>query len=187
VADAFGPFLFYGVHMEHAIFEFKARCGDHRRIRQILKSKGARLVGEDHQVDTYFRVAQGRLKMREGNIENSLVFYSRPNQAGPKQSDVTISSVPAGSDVTAVLAKALGVMVAVDKRREIYFVENVKVHLDRVEGLGEFVEVEAIGKQSEVATLREQCEGFLREFEIGEGDLVEGSYSDMVQTNTVRD
>lgn len=166
--------------MEHAIIEFKARCGDHARIREILKSKSARFVGEDHQVDTYFRVPQGRLKLREGNIENSLVFYSRPNQSGPKQSDVTMSAVPAESDVKAVLSKALGIFVAVDKRREIYFVENVKVHLDRVEGLGEFVEVEAIGRQSELANLREQCEGFLREFGIGENDLLAGSYSDMM-------
>jgi predicted adenylyl cyclase CyaB len=132
-------------------------------------------------------VPQGRLKLREGNIENSLVFYSRPNHAGPKQSDVTMSAVPADSDVKAVLAKALGAFVAVDKRREIYFVENVKVHLDRVEGLGEFVEVEAIGRQSDLVKLREQCEGFLREFGISEGDLLEGSYSDMMLSSPVHD
>lgn len=166
--------------MEHTIIEFKARCVDHARIREILKSKNARFVGEDHQVDTYFRVSHGRLKLREGDIENSLVFYSRPDQAGPKHSAVTMSLVPAGSDVKALLSKALGVMVAVDKRREIYFVENVKVHLDRVEGLGEFVEVEAIGSQPELASLRGQCEGFLREFGIGESDLVKWSYSDMM-------
>jgi predicted adenylyl cyclase CyaB len=180
VADAFGHFLLYGVRMEHAIIEFKARCVDHARIREILKSKNARFVGEDRQVDTYFRVPQGRLKLREGEIENSLVFYSRPNQAGPKQSDVTMSAVPAGSDIKVVLAKALGVKVAVDKRREIYFVENVKVHIDRVEGLGEFVEVEAIGCQSELSNLREQCQAFLREFGISEDDLMEESYSDMM-------
>jgi adenylate cyclase class 2 len=166
--------------MERAVIEFKARCGDHAAVREILKTKNARFVGEDHQVDTYFRVPQGRFKLREGDIENSLVFYSRLNQAGPKQSDVTMSAVPAGSDVKAVLAKALGVIVAVDKRREIYFVENVKVHLDRVEGLGAFVEVEAIGKPSEVARLREQCEGFLREFGITDNELVEASYSDLL-------
>jgi adenylate cyclase class 2 len=179
VADAFGHLLFYGVRMEHAIIEFKARCRDHARIREILKTKNAQIAGDDHQVDTYFHVPHGRLKLREGNIENSLVFYLRPNQAGPKQSDVTTSLVPAGADVKAVLAKALGVMVAVDKRREIYFVGNVKVHLDCVAGLGDFVEVEAIGEPSKVARLREQCENFLRRFGVSEGDLVEGSYSDM--------
>ncbi len=166
--------------MEHAIIEFKARCGDHRRIREILRKKSARFVGEDHQIDTYFRVPQGRLKLREGDIENALVFYSRPNQAGPKQSDVVLAKVPAEAELRPVLEKALGVLTAVDKRREIYFVENVKVHLDRVEGLGEFVEVEAIGSADEVTKLREQCEGFLVDFGIGAEDLEEGSYSDLL-------
>ncbi len=166
--------------MEHAIIEFKARCANHARIREILKQKSARFLGEDHQVDTYFHVPRGRLKLRQGKIENSLVFYSRPNQAGPKQSDVALATVPADSDVLPVLRKALGVMVAVDKRREIYFVDNVKIHLDRVENLGEFVEVEAIGSEAQVVKLREQCEAFLLEFGIRESDLLEGSYSDML-------
>ena len=52
--------------MENAIIEFKARCGNHALIREILKSKNARFIGEDHQIDTYLRVPRGRLKLREG-------------------------------------------------------------------------------------------------------------------------
>ncbi len=166
--------------MQHTLIEFKARCRDHARIREILKNKTARFVGEDHQVDTYFRVPGGRLKLREGTIENLLVFYSRPNQGGPKQSDVALSKVPAHSDLRLVLGTALGVLVSVDKRREIYFVENVKIHLDRVKGLGEFLEVEAIGSADEVPRLREQCEAFMREFGVRPEDLEEGSYSDLL-------
>jgi adenylate cyclase class 2 len=166
--------------MEHIIIEFKARCANHASIRQLLKSKNARFVGEDRQVDTYFHVPNGRLKLREGEIENALVFYQRPDQAGPKQSDVTISPVTKESDLKSVLAKSLGVMAVVDKRREIYFVENVKVHLDRVERLGDFVEVEAIGSAVELPKLRHQCEVFQREFGIKQTDLLDGSYSDML-------
>jgi len=166
--------------MEHVIIEFKARCRDHECIRALLKQKNARFVGHDHQIDTYFHVPQGRLKLREGDIENALVFYDRPNQTGPKQSDVTLSKVPVGSDVKAVLNKALGLMTVVDKRREIYFVDNVKVHLDRVEGLGAFVEVEAIGGANEVGKLSQQCQAFLTEFGIRQEDLLEGSYSDLL-------
>jgi predicted adenylyl cyclase CyaB len=173
-------FLLYRDDVKHDIIEFKARCDNHDRIRDLLKNKNARFVGEDHQVDTYFRVPDGRLKLRQGNIENSLIFYSRPNQAGPKQSDVTMSSVPPASDLREVLTKALTVLVAVDKRREIYFVDNVKIHLDRVEGLGEFIEVEAIGSASEVDRLREQAEEFLHQFGVASSDLIEGSYSDML-------
>src|SRR3954451_23753740 len=126
--------------MHHSIIEFKARCADHSRVRELLEQKNARFVGADHQVDTYFRVPQGRLKLRQGNIENSLIFYARPNHAGPKQSNVTISAVPPRSDLRAVLESALGVLVTVDKHREIWFVDNVKIHLDQVKGLGQFLE-----------------------------------------------
>ncbi len=166
--------------MHHSIVEFKARCSDPDRIRDLLRRKNARFVGDDHQIDTYFRVAQGRLKLREGNIENSLIFYSRPNEAGPKQSDVTMTPVPAGSDLRAVLTSALGVLVTVDKRREIYFVENVKIHLDKVEELGSFLEVEAIGSADQIGTLREQCDAFLREFGVQERDFISESYSDLL-------
>jgi len=168
------------VGMEQSIIEFKARCADHDRIRGLLKAKGARFVGTDHQVDTYFRTPQGRLKLREGEIENSLVSYLRPNQSGPKQSEVTLSPVPPNSGIKSVLAKALGVLAVVDKKREIYFVENVKIHLDDVAGLGRFVEVEAIGKADEVEKLQAQCDEFLREFGLQASQFEAGSYSDLV-------
>ena len=166
--------------MQHAIIEFKARCSDHDRIQKLLREKNARFVGSDHQIDTYFRVPEGRLKLREGNIENSLIFYSRPDAAGPKQSDVTMSLLQPGNDVRAVLAKALQVLVTVDKQREIYFIENVKIHLDQVAGLGPFVEVEAIGLPEAAAELQAQCNAFLREFDLYPDDFIAGSYSDLL-------
>lgn len=166
--------------MQHTIIEFKARCSDHAAIREKLKQKGARFVGTDHQIDTYFRVPNGRLKLREGNIENSLISYAREERAGTKESNVTMTTLPPQTELKAVLTKALGVMVAVDKRREIYFVGNVKVHLDDVAGLGMFLEVEAIGSATERDQLQRQCDDFLRDFGIRREDLIAGSYSDLL-------
>jgi len=166
--------------MNHTIIEFKARCADHDSVRDKLRLRNARFVGTDHQVDTYFRIANGRLKLRQGNIENSLIFYSRPYDAGPKQSDVTMSSVPADTDLRTVLAKALGELVTVDKQREIYFVDNVKIHLDQVAGLGQFLEVEAIGAAEEANKLRAQCDEFLHDLGVKPEDFVAGSYSDLL-------
>ncbi len=166
--------------MEHSIIEFKARYSDHDRIRTILKNRNARFVGTDHQVDTYFCVPQGRLKLREGNIENSLVFYSRPNDTGPKQSDVTLARTEPDSEIKDVLERALGVLLVVDKRREIYFVDNVKIHLDEVVGLGKFVEVEAIGTADETGKLQTQCEEFVRDFGVQPNQFETGSYSDLL-------
>ena len=161
--------------------EVKARCPNPDRVRDVLRSQNARFAGTDHQVDTYFRVREGRLKLREGNIENALVYYQRPNQGGPKTSDVLLHKLEPNSGLKAILAKAVGVLAVVDKQREIYYVGNVKIHLDVVQGLGSFVEIEAGGEgTADREHLRRQCENFIRLFEIAESDLLTHSYSDMI-------
>ena len=167
--------------MDHIIIEFKARCDEHERIRAILRQKDARYVGNDHQIDTYFQVPRGRLKLREGVIENALIFYSRPDVAGSKQSDVTLSRVEPGSDIRNVLSRALDVLITVDKRREIYFVGNVKIHLDEVAGLGRFIEVEAIGSAEQKEQLQRQCDEFLSELGVEANHFEAGSYSDLLR------
>jgi predicted adenylyl cyclase CyaB len=91
-----------------------------------------------------------------------------------------MSLVTPGSDLRGVLSKALGVLVMVDKRREIYYVDNVKIHLDEVAELGKFLEVEAIGSPDQAEKLWEQCNSFLREFGVERDDFVSGSYSDLL-------
>jgi hypothetical protein len=63
--------------MSHINIEIKARCNNPDKIRTILKSKAAKFKGIDHQIDTYFKVNSGRLKLREGNIENFLIFFQK--------------------------------------------------------------------------------------------------------------
>lgn len=167
----------------HQIIEIKARARDLDGPRALLEARGARFVGLDHQVDTYFRVADGRLKLREGDIENALIHYRREDVSGPKHSQVSLYASTPGSTLKGILQGALGVDVVVDKHREIYFLDNVKVHLDRVAGLGTFVEIEAIdddGTRS-LETLRAQCEELLRAFGIAEDDLLAVSYSDLLR------
>lgn len=162
--------------------EIKARCENHESIRQYLEQHGADFRGVDHQIDIYFRVPNGRLKLREGNIENALIHYQREDQAGPKKSEVTLYNFPPNPALKETLTKALGVLVVVDKRREIAFIDNVKFHLDRVESLGDFMEIEAIDKDGTIGQgrLMEQCQGYLDAFGVQEQDLLERSYSDML-------
>lgn len=160
--------------------EIKARCADPERVRAVLRQREARFAGADHQVDTYFRVSEGRLKLRQGNIENALIYYRRPDDAGPKQSDVLLYAVERGAELRAVLA-ALGVLVTVDKQREIYYVGNVKIHIDEVQDLGRFVEIEAAGDQhADREALLIQCRELMEAFAINEAELVAGSYSDLL-------
>ena len=72
--------------MPHLNVEIKAICNDPSFVRNYLVDHGAIFKGMDEQTDTYFNVKAGRLKLREGNIENNLIFYNRTNQAGPKSS-----------------------------------------------------------------------------------------------------
>ena len=165
--------------------EIKAKCNDHEKIRSILKSHNADLRGADHQIDTYFKVSNGRLKLREGNIENFLIFYERENKEGPKQSDVILLKNDPDSSLKEILLKSLEVLVVVDKQREIYFIGNVKFHIDTVKNLGTFMEIEAI--DSEVTfgkeKLLKQCENFLQLLGIPKDDLISVSYSDLLMAN----
>src|SRR3989338_1716527 len=168
--------------MKHLNIEIKAKCNDHEKIRAILKSRNADFKGTDHQIDTYFKVNNGRLKLREGNIENFLVFYERENKKGPKQSNVILFKSDPNSSLKEILLTSLGTLVVVDKQREIYFIENVKFHIDTVKNLGTFMEIEAIdidgsfGKEK----LLEQCQNYLDLFGIPKNDLISVSYSDLL-------
>ena len=161
--------------------EIKARCEDTDKIRALLRSRNAAFKGRDHQIDTYFKVNEGRLKLREGTIENNLIFYKRENTPGPKQSDIILASVEPKSEIRGVLEEALGKLVVVDKIREIYFLGNVKFHLDDVRVLGSFVEIEAIGNRViQRPELLKQCGEYVSLFGIKEEDMISVSYSDML-------
>lgn len=169
--------------MNHINIEIKAKCFHPEKVEAFLLSKNARFVGLDHQKDTYFTVPQGRLKLRQGNIEKTLIYYERPDQEGPKQSDFSLASISDGDAVEQVLSKALGVKVVVNKYRKIFFIDNIKFHIDDVPGLGAFVEIEAGNKTHPhltIETLQEQCAWYMEAFGIREQDLIHHSYSDML-------
>src|SRR5213593_4888359 len=108
--------------MEKLNVEFKARLENLDAVREKLRTLNPREVGTDRQRDTYFEVREGRLKLREGDIENALIFYRRADQATVRDSHVQIASIPNAAEFRAVLAAALPVRAVVEKRREIYFV-----------------------------------------------------------------
>jgi predicted adenylyl cyclase CyaB len=162
--------------------EIKAKCADIKVLEKILLDNQADYKGLDHQIDTYFKVPNGRLKLREGNIENALIHYDRGNQAQPKLSSVTYYEPNESADLKATLAAALGIKVVVDKKRQIFFINNVKFHLDQVEGLGTFAEIEAIDTEGNLdqATLQKQCYDYMAILNIQEADLLAVSYSDLL-------
>lgn len=162
--------------------EIKAWCHNPEKAERLLLSAQPEFIGTDHQIDTYFFVPEGRLKLREGNIENALIFYHRQNQAAAKTSDVILYQAGGDPALKQILSAALGIQVIVDKHRKIYFVENVKFHFDTVEQLGSFVEIEAIDREGNISVekLHEQCAHFTSLLDIRPEDLIASSYSDML-------
>lgn len=162
--------------------EIKAKCANTQAIRDYLEAQKARFVGVDEQTDTYFNTINGRLKLREGNIETNLIFYERANLPAPKSSQFQLVKVDDPKGLKEALKNSLGVKVIVKKRREIYYIENVKFHIDEITGLGNFIEIEAgnILADKSKEELLSQCEYYLNEFGIKEIDLIAGSYSDML-------
>jgi adenylate cyclase, class 2 len=170
---------------DHLNVEIKAKTNNIGFLQNKLEEMGANYKGCDHQIDTYFHCENGRLKLREGKIENSLIFYQRSNQKGPKDSHVSMTTLSADSKIGEVLKSSYGVKVVVDKKRHIYFIDNVKFHVDEVEGLGSFAEIEAIDYEGNIGQekLLEQCQHYQNELLIGEDDLVDCSYSDLLFQN----
>jgi adenylate cyclase, class 2 len=174
--------------MSYLNVEIKARCADPTFVRNYLLERNALLVGTDQQTDTYFNTPNGRLKLREGNIENNLIYYERNNQAGPKESLFHLVKVPDAAGLKQVLTKSMGVKVVVIKKREIYYIDNVKFHIDEVPGLGSFIEIEAGNINYPDLTreqLEQQCNKYLKDLGTRKEDLVEVSYSDMLLAKTV--
>ena len=168
--------------MPHINVEIKAKCENQDEIRNLLKSFGADFKGTDIQTDLYFKVNNGRLKLREGNVENHLIYYQRENISGLKQSDVILFKTESDSTLKEILKLSLGVLIEVKKQREIYFIDNVKFHLDFVESLGHFVEIEAIDLDGSIGKekLHQQCQHYIDLFKISEKDFISVSYSDLL-------
>jgi predicted adenylyl cyclase CyaB len=168
--------------MSIQIIEFKARIKDIETAEMKLLALGPIFKGEDRQVDTYFNVSSGRLKIREGNIESALIWYDRPDDASSKLSKVLLYKHQPDPSLKEILIHANGVKTVVDKRRKIYFVDNVKFHFDEVELLGKFIEVEAIDETGEsgIEKIQAQCDHYSAFFDIQPEEFMSTSYCDML-------
>jgi len=172
--------------IEHKLVELKAKVEDLDVVREKLTSLGAQYIGTFQQIDVYFDVPEGRLKLREveGNDKAELIYYQRENIAEPKRSNVFILKVQEPAFLKTLLGKLLKIKATVKKVREIYRYQGTQIHLDRVKNLGTFLEFEretsadaqAIRKNRQV--LRKLTE----KLGIDSESLEELSYSDLIQT-----
>ena len=166
------------------LIEIKARCSKPSKVRQLLLQQlNIQFIGVDAQMDTYFKIPSGRLKLREGNIENSLIYYDRENKKDAKKSDVTLYKPTEVASLKAVLLAALPTLIVVEKKREIYFIDHIKFHIDTLTTLGSFIEIEVIDATDamDITKMKKQCQWYMELLDVQKEDLMENSYSDMLQ------
>jgi len=162
--------------------EIKVRVDGHERLRAIAAELGARSAGTIHQIDRYYALGGARRqKLRE--IDGSTfewIDYDRPEGEGVRSSDYSVVSYAAGEcRLNEILREKP--LVVVEKRRELWLLDNVRIHLDEVRGVGTFLELEAVvDQQHDDERCRAGLDRLLDAFGVERAALVRASYSDLL-------
>lgn len=161
--------------------ELKARVADPSALRERVGASGAALQGTERQVDRYYRVPSGRLKLRESSRDGAhLIFYLRPEDGPVREARFHRLPVADPEGLAATLAAMLGAAGVVEKEREVWWREDIRIHLDRVAGMGDFLEFEArvdrIGSREEAAA---RLDRLAADLAVRPADVVGGSYGEM--------
>lgn len=167
--------------------EIKARVADMDALRARARAAGAVETELIHQRDTFFPTARGRLKLRDfGDGRGELIQYERPDATGPKTSSYRLVATDDPAGLRAALTSALGVEIEVVKRRELWMHGRTRIHLDAVEGLGDFMELEVVLRAGEpVAAGEDEARTLCDRLAIAPGDRVRGAYADLLREHGV--
>jgi len=162
--------------------EIKARLRDAAAVRRRAEALADGPSEVIAQTDTFFHAPHGRLKLREfENSAGELIHYQRPDAVGPKESRYAIVRIEQAEPLRRALADALGVRCVVRKTRTLLMVGPTRIHLDQVEGLGAFLELEVVLRPEQDAAEGERIAGdLMRGLGIRAEDLVAGAYADLL-------
>ena len=163
--------------------EIKAHLSDYgdtaRRARELSRSEPVVI----EQEDVFFPCPSGRLKLRIlGPERGELIFYQRPDQEGPKTSHYSLAPTSDPAGMRNVLAAAYGEKAVVRKIRHLYLVGRTRIHLDRVEGLGDFLELEVVlAGEDETGDGEAEAHVLMKQLGISRADLVPDAYVDLLE------
>lgn len=165
--------------------EIKAWVKDIDALREKVEVNCDSFSGLIEQEDIFFNVESGRLKLRILAADHGqLIFYKRPDQSGPKISEYHISETAEPEKLKSVLSKALGIRGVVRKERHLYWIGQTRIHLDQVEGLGDFLELEVVLRPDQS---RDQgaaiAAEIMKKLHISPDDLIEGAYMDLIESS----
>jgi predicted adenylyl cyclase CyaB len=163
--------------------EIKAYVCDMAGLRSRAEALSETPVQVIPQEDTFFHVPRGRLKLRLLRPDFAqLVFYERPDQDGPKRSNYQLFETHDPEGLKTALSLALGVRGVVRKTRYLYLAGQTRIHLDDVEGLGQFMELEVVLRDGQGDTEGQSiAEDLMTRLGVRKEDLLEGAYMDMLE------
>jgi len=160
--------------------ELKSKYHNLERLRNLVREIGAEHQKTMCQRDTYFAVPKGRLKLRETDGEPAqLIYYEREDKNESKYSNYFISEISNPVAFKRVMIAALGVKIEVTKIRELWMFRNTRIHIDGVDGLGDFVELETVIDKQTDEEAQEEHQFVKEKLEIDDAELIAVSYGDM--------
>jgi predicted adenylyl cyclase CyaB len=164
--------------------EIKARVRDVERLHSTARALADGPGQLIEQEDIFFHTSRGRLKLRIlGEAHGQLVYYERPDGTGPRASHYFISETTDPTAVQQLLAKALGERGVVKKRRWLYWVGQTRIHVDEVQGLGPFMELEVVmGPGQHQAEGEAIAQDLMERLGVRESDLVDVAYIDLLES-----
>ena len=163
--------------------EIKACVHDMARLRARAEAISDTPVQVIPQEDTFFHTPKGRLKLRQLQPDQAqLVYYERPDQDGPKRSNYHIFETSDSQGLKTALSLALGIRGVVRKTRFLYLAGQTRIHLDDVEGLGQFMELVVVLREDQSdADGQTIAEDLMTRLGVQEEDLLEGAYMDLLE------
>ena len=164
--------------------EIKAKIRDLDSLVTLVEKiadSGPVVIEQD---DTFFHCPDGRLKLRVLSDNcGELIYYHRPDIGGPKTSTYIISETSEPGNLRKIMASVLGVTGRVRKKRLLYMCGATRIHLDEVEELGDFVELEVVLSDTDTLDDGQRiAEELMVRLDIKKDDLLEGAYVDMIPT-----
>ena len=164
--------------------EIKARVQDFAEMQSRAGSLSDVPLEVVPQEDIFFVTSHGRLKLRVlSETQGQLIYYTRPDREGPKRSDYHIYRTSDPENLKRVLELAYEVRGTVRKTRYLYLVGQTRVHLDDVEGLGQFLELEVVLEDGQSdAEGQAVAEELMASLGVERGDLLEGAYMDLLES-----
>lgn len=160
--------------------EIKIKLDNTSQINSIRNSLSKYSRSVEKQIDIYYKVSKGRLKLRIINDkEGSLILYNRVEKKGKRISHYTISKTKDFKELDFILTRQFDTLIKVIKKREIYILKNVRVHLDKVSGLGNYLEIEII--YSDLMKAKKQMAELIKLLHLDEKKFIKNSYSDLLK------